>query len=286
MINEVNDYIKKTISENRLAHAFLIETNNLELALKEVKELIKYIFNFQIENNEDNNINNLVDKELIPSLKIIRPDGTQIKKEQTKELLSSFKYNSIYTEKMIYVIYDAEKLNDSSANCLLKFIEEPETDIVGFFIVRNADNVIPTIKSRCIKLNCYYDSKKIEENLEVSKEEFDRYKLIANNILKKIVAGDDMLKDNRDIFLSIIDNKTGIEKVFKIVLDEVEIELFRRNKLAKKKEETDVDLSVISSKNIVMLLNILIAFLNDINYNVNMELFLDKFAIEVSKINE
>lgn len=43
----------------------------------------------------------------------------------------------------------AEYLNASSANAMLKFLEEPEEHIIGFFLTNNKENVINTIKSRC-----------------------------------------------------------------------------------------------------------------------------------------
>ena len=42
---------------------------------------------------------------------------------------------------------NAEKLNGSSANAMLKFVEEPTEGILGFFITNNKDVIIPTIKN-------------------------------------------------------------------------------------------------------------------------------------------
>ena len=46
-------------------------------------------------------------------------------------------------------------MNDTSFNKMLKFLEEPEDNILGFYITRNKDSVANTIVSRCelIKMN-------------------------------------------------------------------------------------------------------------------------------------
>ena len=65
------------------------------------------------------------------------------------DLQKEFKNKSLYDNKKIYVIKEAEKLNASSANTILKFLEEPEKDIIAFLITTNRYKVIDTILSRC-----------------------------------------------------------------------------------------------------------------------------------------
>jgi len=49
----------------------------------------------------------------------------------------------------IAIIADAEKLNDESANALLKTLEEPPPHSLIILIASNTDNILPTIRSRC-----------------------------------------------------------------------------------------------------------------------------------------
>ena len=84
--------------------------------------IIKMIIN-------DESANCLIDNGNYPDLKIIEPDGNVIKKVQLLSLQEQFKNKSFLNNKMIYVIKEAEKLNDSSGNTILKFLEEPEEDI-------------------------------------------------------------------------------------------------------------------------------------------------------------
>lgn len=53
----------------------------------------------------------------------------------------------------VYIIDDAEKMNQSAQNALLKTIEEPPPYAVILLLTDNADTFLPTILSRCITLN-------------------------------------------------------------------------------------------------------------------------------------
>ncbi len=60
----------------------------------------------------------------------------------------------------IYIIDEAEKLNVQAQNALLKTIEEPPAYAVILLLTTNADAFLPTILSRCIRL----DLKPVSEN--------------------------------------------------------------------------------------------------------------------------
>ena len=53
----------------------------------------------------------------------------------------------------IYIINEAEKMNLQAQNALLKTIEEPPAYAVILLLTSNAENFLPTIRSRCITLN-------------------------------------------------------------------------------------------------------------------------------------
>ena len=161
MVNQNLNQILEHFHENRLSHAFLIETNSQEQTLQELKQILKEI-NCEQEYKIDCNYCNLchmIESENLPSLVIIRPDGQTIRKEQVMDLKKKFATMPIYSKFNMYLIMNAEKLNLSSANTLLKFLEEPETGILGFFLTNNKENIIDTIKSRCQIITCFYDKR-------------------------------------------------------------------------------------------------------------------------------
>jgi DNA polymerase-3 subunit delta' len=140
-------FLEKKFYENKLSHVFLIETDDKVLALEDIKALVK-IMNCPSkydENCSSCNICNLIKEDLLPTFKIIYPDGQAIKKSQMEELKNAFSCIPVISKYNVYVINDAEKFNASSANTMLKFIEEPEDKIIGFLITNNKENVINTI---------------------------------------------------------------------------------------------------------------------------------------------
>ena len=72
----------------------------------------------------------------------------------------------------IYIIDEAEKMNQQSQNALLKTIEEPPAYAVFLLLTENAEMLLPTINSRCVmlKLRNIKDTlirKYLMENLEI-----------------------------------------------------------------------------------------------------------------------
>lgn len=49
----------------------------------------------------------------------------------------------------VYIIGDAERLNDEASNCLLKTLEEPPSHTILILLAPDASSVLPTISSRC-----------------------------------------------------------------------------------------------------------------------------------------
>ena len=110
----------------RLAHSFLIETNNIDLCLSDLKKFIKHI-NCPLKYENDCkkcNLCNLIDLDNLPSLQIIKPDGMSIKKNQLQEIQDKFSTKPVYSKYNTYIILNAETMNASSANSILKFLEE------------------------------------------------------------------------------------------------------------------------------------------------------------------
>ena len=267
--------------EGRLAHAYLIETNNTPKLINDLKELIKVI-NCPEEYQESCklcNLCNLIDKNNLPSLVTIEPDGASIKKNQIEELKINFETKPIYSKYNIYIIKNAEKLNGSSANAMLKFVEEPTEGILGFFITNNKDVIIPTIKSRCQSLVITYDSDNILDKLNITTEQFTSYKELINLYLNKIAIN--ALIYHKELILNKVSERKDLEILFKIIF-EIYISYLEKSLNKSYNEEiTNIYESKEGTKEIISKLNIITKFLQDLSYNGNMELLLDKFVIEM-----
>lgn len=156
-INERFKEINEEFDGNKNSHSFIFYTNDFANCKKDVYTLIKNI----------NNVDNL--NKISSDLQIIeKSDKNKILKEEVSNLKSFFQTTSYINKYRIYVIEEVHKLNPSSANVILKFLEEPLDGIIAFFITTNLDSVLPTIKSRCQTINVFY-----EINNELDNNEFD-----------------------------------------------------------------------------------------------------------------
>lgn len=279
MTSEVLEKLVKYYHENKISHAYLLETNNVDACFKDLKIFVKQIF-CQGEYSDDCskcNICNLINQGFLPSFIVIEPEGTSIKKEQIVELKRQFSTIPLYTKENVYVIKEAERLNGASANTMLKFLEEPDANILGFFITNNANNVISTIKSRCEVLKVYYETDKLNINKFNDEEYKERFEVAINYLYKLEVEKNYYLMYNRDIILNKFKEREDIKLIFKIILliyeelfDGRSSVLFQRlNWICLKKEE------------LLQRIKMVIELLDNLDCNGNIELLLDKFVIEL-----
>lgn len=236
-MNDVNLlYLEKSINENKLSHAFLIETNNFDECVNDIFSLFLRL-NLIYSNNDI--LNNI-------SVRIIRPVNNSIDKDEILSLQSFLTTTSFDGKYKIYFIVGADMLNLSSANKLLKTLEEPVTKSVGFLITDNVNLILPTLYSRCqiISNSCKLHEFKLDSKLF------------------------DILKDFRNIdFESYVSFKQELLKLDKLDI----INMF------------DAYSSYLISCNSTFLISVT-DFLSRIKSNANIELQLDRFYIERNKI--
>lgn len=157
--------LKNHIKLNRVNHAYIFEgdkgTKKGDIAHFFAKTLIC--------NNLDEKLNpcneckdcQRIDKNIHPNIITIRPEGKFIKKEQVQDLIAEYSKTALEESPRINIIYEAEKFNLSSANSLLKTMEEPGEDIYQILITENYSSLLPTIKSRAESIHF----KELDRNL-------------------------------------------------------------------------------------------------------------------------
>ena len=225
-------YLSNVIDENKLSHAFLVESNNYEDVMNSVFKLFlekKMIFNIDdIENNI--------------SVRILRPIDNLIDKDQIlnlQEFLSTMSFDGYYK---LFFILNAGLMNEQSVNKLLKVLEEPNEKVVGFLISDNSNELLPTLISRCQVLKNDIDA----SNVEVDED-------IFNNLCKfKNFNFEDYIKF-----------KVVVSKLDKVVINNLFLKY----------------LEYLDNENDIFYLKVN-AFLNNIRYNVNIDLALDKLYFE------
>lgn len=191
--NFKNDYL---ISKDKLKHAYLIETNDINLTLD---KLVKTLLNINNDNNKYDDVFTGDYKDLA----IINSNTRSILKEKIVDLKKDMQRSSLKDGNLrFYIIEDADKLSATTSNVMLKFLEEPPKDVIAFFLVKNKYLVLDTIISRCITV-------KIQEKVKMS----ELAKKFVNNIYQ-----------NRELFLIKMDQdmRDALEDgdMFKQILNE------------------------------------------------------------------
>ena len=265
-----------SFSNGKYSHAFLVETNNIEKCLKDIKKFIKVINcpnNYKDNCNANCNLCNLIDIDNLPSVITIVPDGNSIKKNQLLEVQKKFSTKPVFTKFNTYIVCNSELMTESSANSILKFLEEPEENIIGFFITINKESILETIKSRCEIIKNYYE--------EVSNDNDNFYTDIAYEYIFKIFTKRNLLI-NKDFILPLGFNRIKYESLFNKM---VQIYIIRLKENYFPGNNLDDSLNI-SNNLAIKQLKIIERTLQGISANGNIELLLDKFVIEMRKTHD
>ncbi|MBP9829074.1 MAG: AAA family ATPase [Proteobacteria bacterium] len=73
--------------------------------------------------------------------------------EQVRTLLNSLKKKAAIQGQRIIVIDAIDQMNRQAANALLKILEEPPQDTLFLLVCHSLGSVLPTIRSRCVKID-------------------------------------------------------------------------------------------------------------------------------------
>ena len=212
-------YIDKIIVNNKVSHSYLFEIDSYEKDSYYIYAFIKMILcNLTYEDmlNSDDKTITLVDQYNYPDITVIEPDGNWIKKSQLLFLQKEYSNKSLLGNKRIYIIKNAEKLNPSSANTMLKFLEEPADDIIAMLVTDNRYHVIDTLLSRCqvltLKENSF--SYSLEDNdisllkvISNPEKFFIKYKDFINDILIDKKVAEELFKNIENILIFYINGK-------------------------------------------------------------------------------
>ena len=304
----------KNALNGNLSHAYLFDLNNNVYAEKMVLAFIKSILcKEHIDKEEYNNCYKCkrIDEENYSELKKIYPDGQYIKKEQLDELQKNFSTKALESNYRIYIIYDADKLNTSAANSLLKFLEEPEEGILAILLTNNVNKVLKTISSRCQILNFrqnnvneFITMNNIDKEITLHKLAFtvfkisdinlveDYHKEFINAVLKYIkyyeTNGIKSIINEKSLFLDVFKEKEEIYKFFELLVlfyrDVINIKLDKN--LMFFDDNKDL-LEFISNKNslenILKKIDIIIKKQKLIRNNINTNMLIDSLIIDMEE---
>ncbi len=262
--------VNNLVSFNKISHAYIIETDDYEIDKEYINKFIKLILcnekNKKFESIDCGkcNICNLIDDNNYPDITYIRPDGKEIKKYQLANLQKDYSNKSLINGIRIYVIEEAEKLNVSAANTILKFLEEPYDNVVALLITKNRYNILETILSRCQVLS-----------LESNNSEFI-FDHSIDYLIKCIISKNGLFKEYNNLINNIIPDKVTakgylevVNKIMLSYLEQKDIGDYNSNFMNVKSEEILNYISIIENK------------LADLDYNVNYKLWLDSLFAKI-----
>ncbi|MDU4714472.1 MAG: DNA polymerase III subunit delta' [Gemella haemolysans] len=259
--------LTNTLKTNKLSHAYLVIGEDSLYSDEFILRFVKAIFCLENKNKEFfscercNNCRSINHGNYVDFYKLT--SDTSIKKDEIQTLKSDLSVKSFYGKK-IYWIKDIEKMTEQAANSLLKFLEEPEDDIIAILSCKNISAVLPTIISRCqqIKLVGQSEDREVTENEEMIK--------IVSEYVKRYSRKPHMA----NIYV------LGLLKVKEEILDFFKyLSIKTTNSYYESNRYDIVNISKVQEK-------VLLA-LSDLNANVNATLVLEKFLFTVllDKIN-
>ncbi|MDR0921653.1 MAG: DNA polymerase III subunit delta' [Lactobacillales bacterium] len=142
----------KSLRQNRLAHAYLFEgesgVGKHEFALWLAQSRFCLALEDGLPCEKCVNCTRILEGGY-PDVHIVEPDGQSIKVDQIRGLKAEFMKSGMESSGRVFLIKEAEKMNVSAANSLLKFLEEPERGSLAILETSALPRILPTIQSRC-----------------------------------------------------------------------------------------------------------------------------------------
>ena len=268
------------LSIGRVNHAYLIETNNNDESV-----INNYVSTFYTQLlitslNLTNNRNiskekliTLLKSNSYPDLLEIKPVNNTIKKEQILELMKTFSNQSIYGTYQIYIIYQAEMLNPSAANTILKFLEVPEKNIIAILLTNNRYKMLPTILSRCSVITLKHEEEKLENVND--NQVFTKF---LNNLITK---SNSLILNFNDYYENLFETKEiallTLKKIVKI------FQYYIKNNNLDRLNIKSNDI-VLSKFQLLEMINTIDEFSHRLQYNVNIKLWLDSLLIKLMEV--
>ena len=251
----LESYFNNLNDNNLMTQSFLIGNILFDDIKDSLLKVIQKVI-FKTDNSYENN----------PDVILL---GANPSKDDIKELIKNLSTTSQFNNAKVYIIDQAEKLNDFACNALLKTLEEPQSNIYAFLLTTNIDMVLPTISSRCQKI--FISSGNI---IDVNED----YLELSNEIINDIeTLGFKTISSKTNIYNDINERDT-----FKRILVNILCEYEKHLKMLIKgeKEENIIfnnnDIERISKKILVISDNI-----NRLDSPLNKALSIDRFIIEM-----
>ena len=211
----------RSLKNHHLSHAYLISGNPGTPLLQVAKYLAKSIL---CDNPDPLACNNCitclrVDDENYPDFIVLDGSAKTIKKEEVGNIEEQFEKTAFESKGiMIYIIHLVENMGVEAINSILKFLEEPGSEIYAFLTTNNENNVLPTIISRCqlLRLKLVNRQEVIEDaiSLNVPQEDAELLSYFYNDgeLIYDIVNDKEKVDDYKDAKDAFVDFLEALKK--------------------------------------------------------------------------
>ena len=145
--------IRKALAQKRIGHAYLFSgiaaVGKKTLALEFAKAL-----NCEKENTLHDSCGECsscrkIQRRSHPDVFSVEADGQFIRIDAIREIQEQMKCKPLEANQRVFIVDDADKMNDQAANALLKILEEPSLSNILILITSRPYSMPPTIISRC-----------------------------------------------------------------------------------------------------------------------------------------
>ncbi len=144
--------VKGDKKANRLSHAYLLLTADQDNLQEYLKIFAMLLSCEEMEPCGLCRVCRLIDQKVHPDV-ITYPKGDKaISSEEVNELIEESFIRPIESDKKVFIIENAQDMNLSAQNKLLKTLEEPPRNVHIILGATNEFSLLPTIKSRVKKL--------------------------------------------------------------------------------------------------------------------------------------
>lgn len=143
--------IELDVSRSRLSHVYLFVSTDESFLKSFAVTIAKTFINLsETEFKEKNNTR--IDKRIHPDVAFYGEDK-QIDVSAVSSIVESSNVSPFEADKKIFVLFNAQKMNEASQNKILKSIEEPPKNTFYIICATSITKILPTILSRVKKVD-------------------------------------------------------------------------------------------------------------------------------------
>ncbi len=205
--------IRRTVAAGSVFHGYIIEGDTCVYKMAFAKDMMKAIVcREEIGVGCDRCVDcRKIDHDNYEDLYIIESDGLSVKDEAVLRLQERLKLLPTGGNRNLAIIKDADTMTVRAQNRFLKTLEEPAPGTVILLLSENKDNLLETIRSRCIayRLN------------SLESDDMDQALAGAWNVVEALIEGEKFftIKEiigkqikNRDDAFQLLD---GMERIYR-----------------------------------------------------------------------